>query len=190
MSKKARETEEVFPSFECPNCKKGTILINKTEYELKDGDKMLILKFECNQCAFTNNDIIPMTTRTDPGIMTLRVTEETDLKSKIYRSPIARLEIPELELAVDPGPSAKFYFTNVEGVLFRFEEAVSIYKNSLEEGSPETKDIEELLLKIDRALKGLLHFTLKITDTGGGSYIIPTDNSKYSFKTIEVDNKE
>jgi len=191
MSDNAEKAEEEF-SFKCPACKEGIIVINKTIYDLPDGDKMLILKFECNECNYHKNDIIPLTTIMDPGIMTLKVSTEEDLKSKIYRSPVGKIEIPELELVVEPGPSADFYYTNVEGILVRFERAVSIYKNNLDEDDQEKRDIENLLKDLEKAMNGQLEFTLKITDNQGGSYIIPSDNSKYTFKrigTLETNKK-
>jgi len=183
MSEKAKRSEEQF-HFQCPACKKGKISIKKTVYDLPDKDKMLIIKFECNNCNYSNNDIIPLTTNFKPGISYLKITNETDLKSKVYRSPIGKLEIPELELVVEPGPSATFYYTNVEGILLRFENAVSIYKKNLEKNDPHSDEIEELLNNIQKALKGKFKFTLKLEDTGGGSYIIPQNKSNYSFKTI------
>src|SRR4030043_1426317 len=117
MSEKAKETEEDFIGFKCPACKEGDITVKKAEYDMPDKDKMLIIKFECNKCNYYKNDIIPLTTRTESGIMTLRITNEEDLKSKVYRSPTAKLEIPELELQVEPGPSSSFYYTNIEGIL-------------------------------------------------------------------------
>ena len=187
MSEKAKETEEEF-ILTCPRCTDGVIKIHQSIYDLPDGEKMLILKFECNKCNFTKNDIIPLETKMEPGIITLKITTEDDLKSKIYRGPSGRLEIPELELVVDPGPSATFYYTNVEGVLFRFEEAVTIYKKNLEKDDPQTKEIDEVLEDLKKAMKGQFKFTLEITDPIGGSYIIPQDKSKYSFQ--KLDNKE
>ena len=183
MSKEARNSKEDF-SFKCPACKNGIIVISKTTYDLPDKDKMLIIKFECNECNYSKNDIIPLTTKTEPGILTLKVTNEEDLKSKIYRSPMGKLEIPELEIIVEPGPSADFYYTNVEGILDRFEQAVRIYYNNLEKNEKQRKEIEEILNNIERAKSGKLNFTLKITDMGGGSYIIPQDESKYAFQKI------
>ena len=172
-------------SFKCSSCDNGKIKILKTTYDVPDGDKMLLIKFECNICNFTNNDIIPLTTNNTPGIMTLRVLNEKDLKSKIYRSPVGKLEIPELELFVVPGPSADFYYTNVEGILFRFENAVSIYRKNLEKDDAEIEGIDKILHDLQKAMKGEFKFTLIITDTGGGSYIIPEDESKYSFQKFE-----
>ncbi|TFF84354.1 MAG: ZPR1 zinc finger domain-containing protein [Promethearchaeota archaeon] len=183
MSEKAKKSEKEF-SFQCPVCKKGIITIQKTVYDLPDKDKMLIIKFECNTCNYSNNDIIPLTTNFKPGVISLKVKDEIDLKSKVYRSPVGKLEIPELELAVEPGPSANFYYTNVEGILLRFENAVSIYKNNLDNDDPQIDEIEALLENIQKAIEGKFEFTLKISDKGGGSYIIPQNKSNYSFKAI------
>lgn len=180
-----KKSKNIVYSFKCPSCQDGIIDIFKNIYNLPDGDKMLILKFACNTCNFHKSDIIPLTTNTEPGIMTLRVINEDDLKSKIYRSPAGKLEIPELDLVVEPGPRADFYYTNVEGILYRFENAVIIYRNNLDEYDPEKSEIDEILDNLKEALEGKFKFTLKITDTQGGSYIIPKDKSKYAFKKIE-----
>ncbi len=184
MSEENRNNEIIY-SFKCPSCQKGEIYILKTIYDLPDGDKMLILKFECDECNFLKNDVIPLTTNMNAGITTLNVSEEDDLKSKIYRSPKGRLEIPELELIVEPGPRADFYYTNVEGILYRFENAVSIYRKNLEEDDPEIKEIDVILNNLQKAMEGKFNFTLKITDIQGGSYIIPQDKSKYTFQKIK-----
>jgi len=185
MSEKAEKTEINY-SFKCPICKEGKIEISKVTYDVPDGDKILIIKFECNICNYSNNDIIPLTTNFTPGIMKLKVTNEEDLKSKIYRSPLGSLEIPELELVVNPGPRADFYYTNVEGILFRFENAVSIYRKNLEKDDAQIEEIDKILHDLGKALNGEFKFTLIITDTGGGSYIIPNDKSKYSFEKYEL----
>ena len=184
MTKENRNSEIIY-TFKCPSCEEGIINIIRSIYDLPDGDKMLILKFECNTCDFNKNDIIPLTTNMEPGIMTLQVLEENDLKSKIYRSPAGKLEIPELELIVEPGPRADFYYTNVQGILFRFESAVSIYRKNLEDDDPEKSEIDDILKNLKQAIEGKFKFTLKISDPQGGSYIIPQDKSKYTFKKIE-----
>jgi len=185
MSEKDTESTEEITSFNCPACKEGVILIKKTIYDLPDKDKMLILRFECNICAFYKNDIIPLTTRMEAGIMTLKISNEDDLKSKIYRSPTGILEIPEFDLKVEPGPSADFYYTNVEGILSRFEQAVEIYYNDLNDEHPEKNEIKGALEDLKKAMKGELEFTLIIEDPGGGSYIIPVYESKYKFESIK-----
>jgi zinc finger protein len=187
MSERAKKTKEEF-SLRCPACQKGQILIEKTEYDLPDEDKMLILKFECNNCNFHKNDIIPLTTRTGPGITSLRVKNERDLKSKIYRSPTGKLEIPELEVIVTPGRGAQFYFTNIEGVLTRFQDAVNIYERNLDDGDPEKEEVKKILNDLNSAILGEFPFTIILTDESGGSYIIPEDDSKYSFEEIVPEN--
>jgi len=189
MYSKKRNSEIVY-SFKCPSCGIGTIDIIKSIYDLPDGDKMLILKFECGNCNFHKNDVIPLTTNMDPGIMTLKVTNEEDLKSKIYRSPLGKLEIPELELIVEPGPRADFYYTNVEGILYRFESAVSIYRKNLENNDPELNEIDDILNNLKKALEGNYEFTLILTDPQGGSYIIPQNKSKYKFEKLGIEKLE
>jgi zinc finger protein len=186
MSEKAKNSQEEY-YLQCPVCKEGKIAIRKTVYDLPDKDKMLIIKFECDKCNYTNNDIIPLTTNLTPGINLLKVKDESDLASKIYRSPIGTLEISELELVIEPGPSANFYYTNIEGILLRFENAVSIYKNNLDENDPQIDEVEQILKNIKKALKGEFKFTLKLSDAGGGSYIIPSNKSNYSFKPLSND---
>jgi C4-type Zn-finger protein len=66
--------------------------------------------------------------------------------------------------------------------LLRFESAVSIYRNNLEEGDQQIAEIDDLLKDLKEAMKGRLKFTLIITDTQGGSYILPHDKSKYKFE--------
>jgi zinc finger protein len=187
MSEEAKKSQEDF-SFKCPACKKGVIKISKTTYDLPDKDKMLIIKFECNVCNFSKNDVIPLTSKIEPGILILRVTNEEDLKSKIYRSPVGKLEIPELEIVVEPGPNADFFYTNVEGILDRFEQAVRIYYKNIDDNGIQKKEAEDILNDIEKARVGKLNFTLKITDTGGGSYIIPQDESKYTFQKVNQSN--
>lgn len=187
MSEKAKESEESF-SFKCPSCNKGQIKISKVIYDLKDGDQMLILSFRCDTCDYATNDIIPLSTNMKPGVMILKVKNEKDLKSKIYRSPTGMLEIPELELKVEPGPRADFYFTNVEGILLRFESAVRIYRNNLENNDPQMREIDQILKDLEKALKGTLPFVLKITDLAGGSYIIPEEGTECRFEPREPDN--
>ncbi|MFW9998985.1 MAG: ZPR1 zinc finger domain-containing protein [Candidatus Hodarchaeota archaeon] len=185
-----KSSNDIVYSFKCPSCREGTINIVKNIYDLPDGDKMLILKFVCNACNFHKNDIIPLTTDMAPGIMTLQILDENDLKSKIYRSPTGKLEIPELELIVEPGPRADFYYTNIQGILFRFEYAVSIYRNNLKENDPEVNEIDELMCNLKQAIDGKFKFTLKITDPQGGSYIVPQDKSRYTFEKIKKDDLE
>ncbi|TXT66859.1 MAG: ZPR1 zinc-finger domain protein [Promethearchaeota archaeon] len=184
MSDETRYSNESY-EFRCPKCKEGLIQISQTEYDLPDEDKMLIIKLECSKCDFLKTDIIPMTARTEPGRSILKVKEEADLRSKIYRSPSAKLEVPELELMVNPGPYADFYFTNVEGILLRFEKAVTTYKNSLNETDPKKKEVITLLNDMKKAMNGQMPFTLIIEDTGGGSYIIPENKQNYKFLKLD-----
>lgn len=189
MSEKAKKEEEDF-TFSCPSCANGTIQIKKSIYDLKDGDQMLILKYECNKCKFSKSDIIPLSTQMEPGVITLKITDKKDLDSKIYRSPSGYMEIPELDLEVEPGRASYFYFTNVEGILVRFKEAVEMFKRSLDQNDDAHAKVDKILSNIDKAINGEFSFTLKITDLQGGSYIIPVDESKYAFEKRDYEESD
>lgn len=187
MSEEAKKTEEEF-TLTCPACQDGVIDIHKVIYQAADGDKLLILRFECQKCDYLKNDIIPVETEMKPGILTLRIENEEDLKSKLFRSAGAKLEIPELDLEISPGPSAQFYFTNIEGVLDRFLQAAKIMKRDIQNDKHAELEIDKAIKEIQKAMIGELPFTLKIKDPIGGSYIIPIDKSKYSFEIIPTKN--
>lgn len=189
MSEKAKREEEDF-TFSCPSCANGTIHIKKSVYDLKDGDQMLILKYECNKCNFSKSDIIPLSTQMEPGVISLKVTDKKDLESKVYRSPSGYMEIPELDLEVEPGTATYFYFTNIEGILSRFKEAVGIFKRSLDQNDDANTKIDNILSNIEKAINGEFSFTLKITDLEGGSYIIPVDESKYTFEKRDYEESD
>lgn len=180
--------DELFLS--CPNCQKGRLVIHKTIYEVKHGDKLLIIKLECDKCNYVKNDVIPAETSIKPGISILKVDNENDLKSKIFRSSSAKLEIPELELVIEPGPYAGFFFTNVEGVLDRFLRASKIIYNDVKNDITQNQEIEQAIEDIQKAMDGKLKFTIKITDPLGGSYIVPIDKSKYTFIPLNDLKKE
>ena len=62
---------------------------------------------------------------------------------------------------------------------------LSIYRKNLEDDDPEKSEIDDILKNLKQAIEGKFKFTLKISDPQGGSYIIPQDKSKYTFKKIE-----
>lgn len=178
MGKKKMESENDV-NFKCPLCSDGKLIISNAEHTLPDGDKYLIMKIECDKCEFTKNDLIPLETPIKPGKYILQVFSKEDLKSKIYRSFSGVLEIPELEMVVEPGPAADFYITNVEGVLQRIKSAVQFFKRNSEEKNVK---VEMILKNIDKAIEGQFKFTLIITDDLGGSYIVP-----FNKKSLKVE---
>ena len=189
MSEKAKETEEDF-SIDCPACEGGHIKIHKSIYKAIDGESLLLLRFECEKCGYSKNDVIPLETPMKSGILTLKIKNENDLKSKVYRAPSATIEIPELELEVEPGPSAELYITNIEGVLEKFLHASIILLNQTDEKSEFRETMEHLISDIKKAMNGQLEFTLKITDPQGGSYIIPDKETEYSFTPLSANEEK
>ncbi|MHA1728941.1 MAG: hypothetical protein ACTSWY_09435, partial [Promethearchaeota archaeon] len=50
------ELPEIEGEIKCPSCDSGTIEMKRTIHKLPDGDEILILLMECNNCTFKQND--------------------------------------------------------------------------------------------------------------------------------------
>ena len=120
------EKKQVFSGEKCPACQEDQLDQNVVIYvEPKSKDELLIFTTICNNCKFKNSDIMP----TGPSIFAgkkkfvVEVESQKDLDSKIFRSSSASIEIPELEIKLEPGIQAEFFITNIEGILFKFQES-------------------------------------------------------------------
>jgi len=108
----------------------------------------------------------------------LKIASPEDLETKIYRASTGSIEIPELEMILEPGIQADFFITNIERVLLKFKE---ICEYMLKDN--ENVTIKDLLEKRIRDIGDLLavkrEFTLILEDPEGFSYVLPkTDNPK------------
>ena len=88
----------------------------------------------------------------------------------VARSNTASVEIPELEVRLDPAGHSQAFVTNVEGVLMRFEEALDKLK-ALGEAT-ENIETDRIRKKIRLAKEGKFPFTLIIEDPQGNSTIV------------------
>lgn len=172
------ELPKIEEVIKCSECGVGGVTFNRTIYKLPDGEDILILLIECPHCHATQRDIIPLKAPFKPGIFELKV-DDGDLTHKIMRSSSGKLSIPEIDIESERGPSAKFIITNLEGILLQMKNAARILLSSEEEAQREAakKTIEEL----DLALQGKMKFTVILEDSKGGSYIVPSDQSKLTF---------
>jgi zinc finger protein len=105
-----------------------------------------------------------------PSRQEVKVSKPEDLRIMVARSNTASVEIPELELRLDPAGHSQAFVTNVEGVLMRFEEALDKLE-ALGEGA-EKVESDKIRKMIRLAKEGKLPFTLIIEDPQGNSTII------------------
>ena len=142
----------------------------------------------CHSCGWKQTDFIPAEGQ-KAGCWSLLIDDSKQLKSRIVRSSSCTINIPELELQVNPGSSSTGYVSNVEGVLNRFLEVINMVMRDLQNDvsaslvenqsidlSETMKEINQLEAIMNRLTNigegGFEPFTLELLDPHGHSMII------------------
>ena len=167
----------------CPHCKEGIIKVNRTLHKLPDKEEILILLMECEKCPFSRSDVIPLSSAFQPGIYTIRVTQG-DLTAKIFRSPTGIISLPEADFEIEPGRSAEYMITNVEGILNRMINWSEFMLRDYAEHEKEYSKVQNTLEILTKCKNGTMNFTIILTDREGGSYITSSNEDSLSFEAF------
>jgi zinc finger protein len=100
-----------------------------------------------------------------------RAEAAEDLSARVVRSASATIRVPELRVAIEPGPRADAFVSNVEGVLHRIRDVAASLTRSAENPAARRK-AEVLLASIDRMIGGTEPFTVILEDPTGNSAIL------------------
>jgi len=174
-------TKAVVPG-PCPCCNTEIEYLYKTE-NIPYFSDILIISAICSSCGYRFVDT-QLLKQADPARYTMAVTTPDDLSVRVVRSMTAAIEIPELGVRIDPGPSCEGFVSNVEGVLDRID---SVVKGALHWGNEvEKKNATALLADIARVKAGTFPITLILEDPSGNSGII-ADKAKRSAYVPEED---
>lgn len=151
----------------CPICNK------EIQYEYKTDNipyfsEILIMSARCS-CGYRFVDIMVLGEQ-EPVRWTLQVKDSQDLNARVIRSSTCTIQIPELEIMVEPGPICEACLTNVEGVLARIENVVKGVLTWAE--GEELQNAERILERIAECKSGGMLFTLILEDPDGNSAII------------------
>jgi len=118
----------------------------------------------------------------EPVRYVYRTATQEDLAVRVVRSMSASIEIPELGVRIDPGPTCQGFVSNIEGVLDRIVHAVG---SAIVDGDAEERENAHLLLeKIARVKCGELPVTFILEDPTGNSAIV-SDSAEKSTYTVE-----
>jgi zinc finger protein len=118
----------------------------------------------------------------EPVRYVYRTANQDDLAVRVVRSMSASIEIPELGVRIDPGPTCQGFVSNIEGVLDRIVHAVG---SAIVDGDAEERENARLLLdKIARVKCGELPVTVILEDPNGNSAIV-SDSAEKSTYTVE-----
>jgi len=172
----------------CPHCKKGIIKVNRTLHTLPDKEEILIMLLECESCSFSRSDVIPLSSAFQPGIYTIHVTGG-DLTAKIFRSPTGIISLPEADFEIEPGRSAEYLITNVEGILNRMINWTKFMLSDYAEHEKEHQKVQKTLEILTECRNGTMDFTIILTDKGGGSYVTTSKEDSLNFEAIAFESE-
>ena len=145
----------------------------------------------CNDCGWRHTDFIPSEGK-KPSVCSLVIDSSELMTTRVVRSSSCTVRIVELGLEVEPGDNATGYISNVEGVLGRFSDAISvILRSAMQDGDEreeQVKACQELIERIGRVKKGEESVKLLLLDPNGHSQILheSATSSELSEEVIEV----
>jgi zinc finger protein len=153
----------------CPYCAKKSLELRKFETAVPFFGKVFIMTSLCSSCGYKHSDIICLEDH-GPSELVVMVSRPEDLKTVVARSNTASIEIPELELRLDPAGQSQSFITDIEGILMRFQEALERIETLGNSGKK--NQYERIRRKIELAREGKSSFTVIIQDPQGNSSIV------------------
>lgn len=155
------------------------------------------MAFSCDICGYKNTEI-----KTGGGIgpkarkMTFNIQKEEDMNRDIFKSDTCTLEIPEVELVLEPGTLGSLY-TTVEGMLTKIHDQLE-KDNPFKVGdSAEGRTFKEFLVKVDALKDGSKPFTLILDDPLANQFmynpLAPEDDPQIEiveYERTEEQNEE
>ncbi len=155
----------------CPSCGRDVTLLTSV-YEVPYFGNVLLTSLSC-VCGFKHSDSI-ITEVKEPTRYKIKV-DRNNLFTKVIRSTSGTIRIPELGIDIEPGPASLAFITNVEGVLARVKEIVTMAKNWNAGDEDKIRRCDWILQKIKDTIEGDGELTLVLEDPFGNSVIISDD---------------
>ena len=164
----------------CPTCNTEIEYLYTTE-NIPYFSDILIISAICPSCGYKFVDT-QMLKHGEPVRYVYRTATPEDLAVRVMRSMSASIEIPELGVRIDPGPTCQGFVSNIEGVLDRIVQAIG---SAIVDGDDEERENARLLLeKIARVKCGELSVTFILEDPNGNSAIV-ADSAEKSTYTVD-----
>lgn len=169
----------------CPICNYKNLNSNISVVEIPYFGECLQTIILCNKCNYKSVDFM-ITQQNEPVRYELKINDPEDMMIRVVRSSSSTINIPEIGAFVEPGPNSEGYITNVEGVIDRIQNAITISVNNADEKKKEIAN--NLLEKIDSIKNGEFEATLIIEDLFGNSAIFSKKANKRVLTEKEVEN--
>lgn len=162
----------------CPSCGNNSFSLVEFSYKTPFFGGILILSGKCSKCGYRYFDAVNLEEHR-PVRFVLRVRDVKELNSMVIKSSTARIEIPELGVTIEPGPSAQAYISTVEGILYRVLDVLEAFSTEKRE------NYEAKRSEIMNAINGKIRFTFILEDPYGNSLIIPKSKEDLEIKYLD-----
>jgi zinc finger protein len=143
----------------------------------------------CNECGWRHTDFIPSEGK-KPSVWSLVIDNSELMTTRVVRSSSCTVRIVELGLEVEPGDNATGYISNVEGVLKRFSDAISMIQRGAirdgQEGKEKVESCQELIDRISRVKNGKETVELLLLDPNGHSQILHESATSTELSEEEI----
>lgn len=160
----------------CPSCGRELRAVVST-YDVPFFGKVLLTSISC-ECGFRHADSVVLGEK-EPVRYIIKINRE-NLFTKVIRSTSGTIRIPEIGVAIEPGPASQAFITNLEGVLDRVEGVVRTAMRWNSENEEKVRRCEWILERIRNTIDGDEELTLILEDPLGNSLIV----SDEAFKEI------
>lgn len=158
-----REIETNVP---CPVCGANLYFV-VYETDIPYEGNIIIQTSMCRRCFYKDTSIQRVDDLSPVKIM-FTVAGESDLNVVVYRSPRARVSIPEIGVEIEPGSSYSGDITTVEGLLMSVRDRMIFISDDLED----EKKFSDIMEKLNSVLDGSgPPLTLSLMDESGISRI-------------------
>ena len=176
--------------YPCPICNsQNGLILNVHTSEIPYFGEHTEMTIICNECGWRHTDFIPSEGK-KPSVWSLFIGNSELMTTRVVRSSSCTVRIVELGLEVEPGDNATGYISNVEGVLNRFSDAISMIQRGAirdgEEGKEKVESCQELIDRISRVKKGEEAVELLLLDPNGHSQILHDSATSTELSEEEI----
>ena len=176
--------------YPCPICNsQNGLILNVHTSEIPYFGEHTEMTIICNECGWRHTDFIPSEGK-KPSVWSLVIDNSELMTTRVVRSSSCTVRIVELGLEVEPGDNATGYISNVEGVLNRFFDAISMIQRGAirdaEEGKEKVESCQELIDRISRVKSGQETVELLLLDPNGHSQILHESATSTELSEEEI----
>lgn len=176
-----RETSVEAP---CPVCGRSPLALRSLDLDLPYFGEALQTTLVCTACGYHHGDLL-LARHRDPVRATLRVVRPEHLSARVARSSSGTVRIPEIGAAMEPGPRAEAFISNVEGVVRKFLEVVR-GQEAMADADEERIRIASIRDRIELMAEGGEPFTFILEDPTGNSDILHEDVVRKALSAKEA----